>query len=1059
MLPCRPCLCLSALLLPVLTGTLALAQAPSANTPAVPSTFSAEPYVIDSSATVVSMHADGTGTRLQTFAVHIQSDSALRSFGIVSIAYPRSSESAEFVYARARHADGTIQPTPTSDAIEQPAPVTREAPFYSDIQVKQLPIKNLSVGDTLEWQARTTIQHPEVPGQFWGQETVTDGVVSRNEVFELRTPLSVHPTIWTNPRSKVTFAETTEGSERVDRWSHSDLRPTVGPTAEAAKLAEEKRVRTPEEQLDLTEGKLPTFAWTTFPDWATVGAWYRDLSTGRATPDAAIKARVADLTAGKSSDLDKAQALYTYVSSQIRYIGVAFGIGRFQPHTAAEIFANQYGDCKDKYTLLAAMFTAAGLHSDPALIGAGIRFNPAVPSPAAFNHLISHLTLDGHEVWLDPTTEVAPWRALVPVIRDQQALVIPLVDEPAILRTPADLPYAPFSTSVVTGALDTSLNSDSAIVLTFHDDNEIGLRAVLRNISAADYGTFAQNLMANLGFGGTTSEAVIDHLTDPSQPLVIRFHYHRTRDASWGDNRITATFQPIGLPAFSPDKPPVSAIQLGVPRSETSTVAVALPTGWQVELPEAVHAHTSFANVDVTFRRDNGKLLEERKLTVLKKEVPVADFKQYQSWYEATGASGYPFHPADPARRPSQSLRPHHTQMHRRLTPLPDRPILTPKSSSPTPQTSYAQWIPMAPAPCLNRQRPSIPPQRGLWGVYAGIASQFGAGSEAVEDLQRELSYHPEEVSLYAFIGQEQQRRGDRDAALVTYRKWAAAAPSSPEAATSLVYGLSQQKQYGPAAEAGTAAIARLSQSPTDLVDLRMAVADAQLHSGAKAAAAASVLPLLDVVTDPYKVNGITYTLAEGDRNLPAAEIAQRRAIASLEAQTSGWTLNESPGLVNRQQNTIAAAWDTLGWILYHEARYPEALAYIEPAARVLDHPDIHDHLVALATALHNPALAHTEQQKLRTLSLGPAKGRHGTAELRLLVVDGSVSDIGPFSVDQAVTANSSYKPGLTDGPALLKAADLHRLLPPGSNAHLIRSGIVNCFSTVCQVILIPIPN
>lgn len=124
----------------------------------------------------------------------------------------------------------------------------------------------------------------------------------------------------------------------------------------------------------------------------------------------------------------------------------------------------------------------------------------------------------------------------------------------------------------------------------------------------------------------------------------------------------------------------------------------------------------------------------------------------------------------------------------------------------------------------------------------------------------------------------------------------------------------------------------------------------------------------------------------------------------------------------------------------------------------MLDHPDVRDHLAALAIALHTPALAHAEAQKLRTLALGPAKGRHGTAELRVLVANGSVADTGPFSAD-LTRSDTAYKPGLTDGPALLKAADLHKLLPPGSNAHLIRNGIVNCFGTVCQFVLVPIPN
>ena len=100
-----------------------------------------------------------------------------------------------------------------------------------------------------------------------------------------------------------------------------------------------------------------------------MGAWYRGLEADRVVADADVKAKVAELIAGKTGDEEKARALYDYVATQVRYIGVAFGVGRYQPHPASEVLRNQYGDCKDKHTLLAAMLTAAGLHPEPVLIG------------------------------------------------------------------------------------------------------------------------------------------------------------------------------------------------------------------------------------------------------------------------------------------------------------------------------------------------------------------------------------------------------------------------------------------------------------------------------------------------------------------------------------------------------------------------------------------------------------------------------------------------------------------------------------------------------------------
>jgi transglutaminase-like putative cysteine protease len=51
-------------------------------------------------------------------------------------------------------------------------------------------------------------------------------------------------------------------------------------------------------------------------------------------------------------------------------VGIDFGVGRYQPHAAAEVLANQYGDCKDKDTLLEALLRAKGFTTAPALIGA-----------------------------------------------------------------------------------------------------------------------------------------------------------------------------------------------------------------------------------------------------------------------------------------------------------------------------------------------------------------------------------------------------------------------------------------------------------------------------------------------------------------------------------------------------------------------------------------------------------------------------------------------------------------------------------------------------------------
>ncbi len=121
----------------------------------------------------------------------------------------------------------------------------------------------------------------------------------------------------------------------------------------------------------------------------------RFLSATRRQPDDAVKAKAAELVQGKTDDMEKVKALYDYVSRNIRYVSLSFGLGRIQPHAASEVLANGYGDCKDKNTLLAALLQSQGIESSSVLIGVERKLDPDVPSPSQFDHVITRVPVGG----------------------------------------------------------------------------------------------------------------------------------------------------------------------------------------------------------------------------------------------------------------------------------------------------------------------------------------------------------------------------------------------------------------------------------------------------------------------------------------------------------------------------------------------------------------------------------------------------------------------------------------------------------------------------------------
>ena len=144
-----------------------------------------------------------------------------------------------------------------------------------------------------------------------------------------------------------------------------------------------------------SDDEIPSVQLTTFQSWQELGAWYAALEKDRRQPTDAIKAKAEELVQGKTDDMAKVKALYEYVSRNVRYVSLSFGLGRYQPHAASEVLSNGYGDCKDKNTLLAALLAAQGFQSTSVLIGSQHELDPDIPSPSQFDHVITRVPVDG----------------------------------------------------------------------------------------------------------------------------------------------------------------------------------------------------------------------------------------------------------------------------------------------------------------------------------------------------------------------------------------------------------------------------------------------------------------------------------------------------------------------------------------------------------------------------------------------------------------------------------------------------------------------------------------
>lgn len=163
-------------------------------------------------------------------------------------------------------------------------------------------------------------------------------------------------------------------------------------------------------------------------DWNDFGAWIDNslLNGTEELPDA-IKKDIQNLTAGVTSNVDKARLVYKYMQDKTRYISVQVGIGGWKPMLAQDVDRLGYADCKGLSNYTKALLDAAGVTSYYAIIygDRNIRNINKDFSGAEGNHAVLCIPdANGVYTWLECTSQTDPFGFIANWTDDRDALII-----------------------------------------------------------------------------------------------------------------------------------------------------------------------------------------------------------------------------------------------------------------------------------------------------------------------------------------------------------------------------------------------------------------------------------------------------------------------------------------------------------------------------------------------------------------------------------------------------------------------------------------------------------
>ncbi len=389
----------------------------------------------------------------------------------------------------------------------------------------------------------------------------------------------------------------------------------------------------------------------TFKDWSEVSVWLSSLSDPQAVSSPELAAQVKSLAMGTQTKLEQIEGIGSFVQ-KINYISIQTGLARgggYTPHSAAEVFTNAYGDCKDKATLMRTMLREAGIESFPVPIYSGDRHyvRPDWPSPQQFNHAIIGIRVSedveapavgeytelGRLLFFDPTHPYVQLGYLPDDHQDSWALVL-AGEQGDLVR----MPTAESELNRVDRDVEINLNMAGSI--------QVSVREISRGQAAAEerrryrsqnhqeYKQTVEKWISRGASGSTVSR--VDVNDDPKGNFELEVEFTAP---SYGQNinNVLLIFRPAVVasrsPVFSEESRDLP-IEVA-PQAYRETVRVRFPSRAVVdEHPDPVDIEADFGTFRASWEPARGELVFRRELELEAAVIPASEYRTVQEFFK-----------------------------------------------------------------------------------------------------------------------------------------------------------------------------------------------------------------------------------------------------------------------------------------------------------------------------------------------------------------------------------------------------------------------------------------
>ncbi len=360
----------------------------------------------------------------------------------------------------------------------------------------------------------------------------------------------------------------------------------------------------------------------------------------------------------------------------------------------------------------------------------------------------------------------------------------------------------------------------------------------------------------------------------------------------------------------------------------------------------------------------------------------------------------------------------------------------------------------------------------------------------AIAELREALRLDPTNSQAHGQIADAMYLKRDFQGAIIEYQEAMRSNPNNSDiekhAATQIAAAFVETKHFEEAIAELQPVVEKYPQEPV----LSLALGRVQARAGQADAARTSFEKALKLQSSPMALNNVAYELADDNVLLDDAQRYGEQAVGKLADQTSEIEIGALKAADLGLMRALAAYWDTLGWVYFHQGRNADAERFLGAAWKLAQAGVMGDHLGqiyekagnkqeathydALTLALPGaPSGPSPIRDRLEALLGSRAKADQAIAAARGELGDSRTTKLPRvargaaeaeffvlFTPDKGATGVRfiSGSEELRNAGDAIIAAHYDVAFPDDHPAKIVRRGILDCpaTGTSCQFVLLP---